>query len=89
MAGFEEPLRACCGHGGKYNFNMNVGCGGSIMVRGKEVVVGKSCADPSVRVIWDGVHFTQAANKWITEQIAGGSYSDPPTPLNMACYRNA
>ncbi|XP_028774906.1 GDSL esterase/lipase At3g26430 [Neltuma alba] len=86
--GFMEPLRACCGHGGKYNFNKNIGCGGKIKVRGKEVLVGKPCGDPSVWVNWDGVHYTQAANKWVFEQIVDGSFSDPPIPLNKACHRH-
>lgn len=85
--GFEHPLRACCGHGGKYNFNVNVGCGGKVMVRGKEVLVGKPCKDPSVAISWDGVHFTEAANKWIFDRIVDGSYSDPPIPLKLACHR--
>ena len=38
--GFKESLRACCGHGGKYNYNMHIGCGGKIKVHGKEVLVG-------------------------------------------------
>eukprot|EP00257_Ricinus_communis_P010302 XP_002530043.2 GDSL esterase/lipase At3g26430 [Ricinus communis] len=86
--GFNESLRACCGHGGKYNYNKKIGCGGKITVRGKQVLVGKSCDDPSVWINWDGVHYTQAANKWIFEQIVDGSYSDPPIPLKMACQRH-
>ncbi|KAI9093627.1 hypothetical protein K1719_027076 [Acacia pycnantha] len=85
--GFMEPLRACCGHGGKYNYNKNIGCGGKVKIHGKEVLVGKPCKDPSVWVNWDGVHYTQAANKWVFEQIVGGSFSDPPIPLNKACHR--
>ncbi|GAV87010.1 Lipase_GDSL domain-containing protein [Cephalotus follicularis] len=83
--GFKEALRACCGHGGKYNYNIHIGCGGKMKVDGNEVLVGRPCKDPSVAVNWDGVHYTQAANKYIFDQIVGGSFSDPPTPLNMAC----
>ncbi|KAF8390515.1 hypothetical protein HHK36_025042 [Tetracentron sinense] len=86
--GFEHPLRACCGHGGKYNYNIHVGCGGKIKLNGKQVLVG-SCKDPSVRIIWDGVHYTQAANKWVFDRIVDGSFSDPPIPLKMACHRQA
>ncbi|OMO81624.1 Lipase, GDSL [Corchorus olitorius] len=84
--GFELPLIACCGHGGKYNFNNLLRCGAKIKENGKEILIAKSCQNPSVRVIWDGIHFTEAANKWIFEQIANGSYSDPPIPLKMACH---
>lgn len=85
--GFEQPLRACCGHGGKYNYNKHIGCGGKIKVQGKEIYIGKPCKDPSVWVNWDGVHYSQAANKAIFDQIVGGSLSDPPVPLKMACHR--
>ncbi|XP_021292836.1 GDSL esterase/lipase At3g26430-like isoform X2 [Herrania umbratica] len=85
--GFTQPLRTCCGHGGKYNYNKNLGCGGKISKHGKEVLVGAPCKDPSTYVNWDGVHFTQAANQYIFEHIVNGSFSDPPIPLNMACQR--
>ncbi|KAJ8645889.1 hypothetical protein MRB53_007637 [Persea americana] len=83
--GFEHPLMACCGHGGKYNFNIKWGCGYTYWIHGKPVQVAKSCKDPSVRVNWDGYHFTEAANKWIFNQIVNGAYSDPPTPISQAC----
>ncbi|CAL2235155.1 unnamed protein product [Prunus armeniaca] len=53
--GFELPLVACCGYGGKYNYNSSSGCGGTARVNGSQIFVG-SCKDPSVRVNWDGVH---------------------------------
>ncbi|KAK1575618.1 hypothetical protein Q3G72_006978 [Acer saccharum] len=84
--GFKQAIRNCCGHGGKYNFNLNMGCGGSKTIKGKKVVA-KACDDPSTYVVWDGVHFTQAANKFIYDQIVGGAFSDPPVPLKMACHR--
>ncbi|CAA6664118.1 unnamed protein product [Spirodela intermedia] len=40
---------------------------------------------PSRRIIWDGVHYTEAANRWVFDQISGGAFSDPPLPLRMAC----
>ncbi|KAH7515716.1 hypothetical protein FEM48_Zijuj10G0055900 [Ziziphus jujuba var. spinosa] len=85
--GFKLPLVACCGHGGKYNFNNNMRCGSKKTIKGKEVLIAKSCSNPSVRINWDGIHFTEAANKWIFEQISDGSFSDPPIPLKMACHR--
>ncbi|XP_065876566.1 alpha-L-fucosidase 3-like [Euphorbia lathyris] len=87
--GFKESVRACCGHGGKYNYNKNIGCGGKITVKGKQIMVGKPCKDPSVWINWDGVHYTEAANKWIFEQIVNGSFSNPPLSLDMACHRNS
>ncbi|KAG2705690.1 hypothetical protein I3760_05G068300 [Carya illinoinensis] len=55
--GFELPLVACCGYGGKYNFSSSVGCGGTVTVNGSQIFVGL-CERPSVRVNWDGVHYT-------------------------------
>ncbi|KAL8224554.1 hypothetical protein R6Q57_020029 [Mikania cordata] len=85
--GFEHPLMCCCGHGGKYNFNLHLGCGGKVKIKGKDVLVGKACEDPTVRINWDGVHYTQAANKWMFDQIVNGSFSDPPIPIRFACYK--
>ncbi|KAJ0763321.1 putative alpha-L-fucosidase [Helianthus annuus] len=85
--GFGNPFLVCCGHGGKYNFNNAMRCGSTKNVNGTEIVIAKSCEDPSSRIIWDGIHFTEVANRWIYSQIADGAYSDPPVPLNMACHR--
>jgi len=48
-------------------------------------MVGNSCDEPSKRVSWDGVHFTEAANKFVFDQIVAGALSDPPVPLKRAC----
>ncbi|GER56006.1 GDSL esterase/lipase, partial [Striga asiatica] len=87
VAGFENPFLVCCGHGGKYNYNALFKCGVKNVVKGKESVIAKSCVDPSVRISWDGAHFTEAANKWIFDQIVNGSFSDPPVQLDFACNR--
>ncbi|XP_059630748.1 esterase-like [Cornus florida] len=83
--GFELPLVSCCGYGGKYNFGV-VGCGRTATVNGSQIF-GGSCKDPSVRVYWDGFHFTDAANKFFIDQLSTGAFSDPPIPLKMACHR--
>ena len=86
-AGFDDPLLTCCGHGGgRYNLDLSIGCGGKKQVNGTSVVVGKSCEDPSKRVSWDGVHFTEAANKFVFDQIVAGAFSDPPVALRQACH---
>ncbi|KAG8633109.1 esterase-like isoform X1 [Manihot esculenta] len=84
--GFELPLMACCGYGGMYNYSNNAGCGAKIVVNGSEVVVG-SCDRPWVRVNWDGIHYTEAANKFVFDQISSGAFSQPPVPLSMSCMR--
>ncbi|KAM0913007.1 hypothetical protein ACQ4PT_012441 [Festuca glaucescens] len=84
--GFDDPLLTCCGHdAGPYNYDPKVGCGGKVLVNGTWVVLGKPCDDPARRVSWDGVHFTEAANKFVFDQIVGGALSDPPVPLRQAC----
>ncbi|CAI9093038.1 OLC1v1028439C1 [Oldenlandia corymbosa var. corymbosa] len=85
--GFEDPFLACCGHGGKYNYNRFAKCGAKRSVNGKDVLIAKSCKNPSKRINWDGTHFTEAANKWIFDQIVNGSFSDPPVPLSSACHK--
>ncbi|KAJ9673626.1 hypothetical protein PVL29_023276 [Vitis rotundifolia] len=85
--GFELPLVACCGYGGEYNYGNDAGCGSTITVNGSEIFVG-SCERPSSRVNWDGIHYTEAANKFVFDKISSGAFSDPPLPLRMACHRN-
>ncbi|CAN6335977.1 unnamed protein product [Urochloa humidicola] len=70
----EEPLRACCGGGGPYNYNPEAACGSS----GATV-----CGDPSTYVHWDGIHLTEAAYKYIAHGWLNGLYAYPSI-LNMA-----
>ncbi|URE06346.1 GDSL-like Lipase/Acylhydrolase [Musa troglodytarum] len=87
--GFEHPLVACCGHGGKYNFNVHWGCGATAVVNHTKVLISKSCEDPSKRICWDGYHYTEAANRWVYDQIVKGAFSDPPIPVTMACRKQS
>ncbi|KAL0306223.1 UNVERIFIED_CONTAM: GDSL esterase/lipase [Sesamum radiatum] len=61
--GFERE-KACCGSGGKYNFNMMRMCGGA----GVEV-----CSNPERYMSWDGVHLTEKGYKiiaaWLLNNI--------------------
>jgi len=86
-AGFKLPLVACCGYGGEYNYSGSVGCGENIEGNGTEIFVG-SCGRPSARVNWDGIHYTEAASKFIFDQISTGAFSETAIPLNMACHRS-
>ncbi|KAL0305658.1 UNVERIFIED_CONTAM: GDSL esterase/lipase [Sesamum radiatum] len=62
-------LVACCGGGGPYNVNLSVYCGDP---------PSKTCDDPSLYVSWDGLHFTEAAYKWIALGLLKGPYTTPP-----------
>ncbi|KAJ8762884.1 hypothetical protein K2173_023013 [Erythroxylum novogranatense] len=84
--GFELPLISCCGYGGRYNFSI-AECGDTTVLKnGTRIFVG-SCDRPSVRVNWDGIHYTEAANKFVFDKISTGAFSSPPIPLEMACHR--
>ncbi|KAL5983253.1 hypothetical protein ACLOJK_017337 [Asimina triloba] len=87
--GFEKPLIACCGYGGKYNYNRQVSCGYNIVVNGTQFPIGNSCRNLSDRVNWDGIHYTEAANKFVFDRIVNGAFSDPPIPVRMACQNKA
>jgi len=66
-----KPLAACCGGGGgPYNFNFTFFCG---------MPLSTTCADPSRSVSWDGIHFTEAANKFVARSmlIRGLEASEP------------
>ncbi|ONK69175.1 uncharacterized protein A4U43_C05F20120 [Asparagus officinalis] len=69
------PLAACCGSGGRYNFNAFALCGTS--------EGGKVCRDPSRFVSWDGIHFTEAAYRAIASGMLNGSLTVPA--MNEIC----
>ncbi|WJX92570.1 hypothetical protein P8452_74194 [Trifolium repens] len=75
--GLKYTTRACCGHGGgDYNFDPKALCGN---------MLASACEDPQNYVSWDGIHFTEAANKIVAKAILNGSLSDPPFPLHKLC----
>lgn len=78
--GFPLPLQNCCGKIGI------VDCGYKKIVNGTEVH-GVSCKDPSTYISWDGIHYTEAANKWIASRILDGSFSEPKVSIAEACHR--
>lgn len=60
--------KACCGAGGRYNYDEMKMCG----VEGTT-----ACEDPSAYVSWDGIHMTQAAYKAMSRLIYHGRYLQP------------
>lgn len=79
--GFMEKGAICCGY---HEGVDHVWCGNKKIINGSEVYAG-SCKDPSKFISWDGVHYTEAANQWIANQIVDGSFSDPQVPIIHAC----
>ncbi|TVU46913.1 hypothetical protein EJB05_06486, partial [Eragrostis curvula] len=61
-------LTACCGDGGPYNSGSLFSCNATAIL----------CPDPSKRVTWDGIHFTEAANKFVARGVLNGPYASPP-----------
>ncbi|CAN0924587.1 GDSL esterase/lipase At5g14450 [Linum grandiflorum] len=82
--GFADPLKVCCGYHEKYD---HVWCGNKGKVSNGSEVYGASCKDPSVYASWDGVHYTEAANKWVADHTHNGSLTNPPIPITQACHR--
>ncbi|KAK4748845.1 hypothetical protein SAY87_015431 [Trapa incisa] len=82
--GFEQPLMACCGYGGPpLNYDASISCGQTKIMNGTSVTV-KACDDSTEYVIWDGIHYTEAANEFVSSQILTGRFSDPPFADKMA-----
>ncbi|XP_023521576.1 GDSL esterase/lipase At1g54790-like isoform X1 [Cucurbita pepo subsp. pepo] len=83
MAGFEQPIMACCGYGGPpLNYDSRIVCGHTKMLNGT-LVTAKGCDDSSEYINWDGIHYTEAANQYVSSQILTGKYSDPPFSEKM------
>ncbi|XP_073140845.1 GDSL esterase/lipase At3g27950-like isoform X2 [Henckelia pumila] len=78
--GFPDPLGFCCGRLGV------VECGEKAMVNGTEVY-GESCSNPSEYISWDSVHYTEAANRWISNRVLDGSFSETKIPIAEACFQ--
>ncbi|KAM7253130.1 hypothetical protein ACFE04_025748 [Oxalis oulophora] len=80
--GFVDPGKICCGY---HKGDIQAWCGQTARINGSEVYFG-SCEDPSRYISWDGVHYTEAANRWFVNHISRGSLSDPPIPITHSCY---
>ncbi|PON64266.1 Lipase [Parasponia andersonii] len=78
--GFLSPFGYCCRHYG----DSSLRCWEKEIRNGTEIFA-TSCSDPLKYISWDGIHYTEAANKWIANHILDGSFSDPPVPLGKTC----
>ncbi|XP_010551928.1 PREDICTED: GDSL esterase/lipase At5g14450 [Tarenaya hassleriana] len=81
--GFADPLKVCCGYHEKFD---HIWCGNKGKVNSTEIY-GGSCPKPAAAVSWDGVHYTEAANKYVADRTLNGSLTDPPVPVTRACHR--
>ncbi|GMY16598.1 GDSL esterase/lipase At1g54790-like [Fagus crenata] len=81
LYGFKQPLAACCGYGGlPLNFDNRIACGQTKILNGS-LVTAIPCNNTAEYVNWDGNHYTEAANEYVSSQILTGNYSDPPLLL--------
>ncbi|XVF57387.1 hypothetical protein PTKIN_Ptkin06aG0201100 [Pterospermum kingtungense] len=86
--GFEQPIMACCGIGGPpLNYDSRISCGNTKVLNGTSVTA-KACSDSSQYVNWDGIHYSEAANQYVSSQILTGKFSDPPFSDKMSCLLN-
>ena len=76
VAGFNasSKLRACCGAGGPYNYNMTAACG---------FPDASACPDPATELNWDGIHLTETAHRHIATGWLRGPYAHPPILSSM------
>ncbi|CAN6443859.1 unnamed protein product [Victoria cruziana] len=83
--GLKYGTKACCGYGGDpYNFDPRVFCGNTKVINGS-TVTASACSDPQNYVSWDGIHFSEAANKAIAYAILSGAYFFPSFPIGKLC----
>ncbi|XP_058077848.1 GDSL esterase/lipase At1g54790-like [Magnolia sinica] len=76
--GFEHPITACCGYGGPpLNYDSRIFCGQSKTLNGSSVTTNV-CNNTTEYISWDGVHYTEATDLYVSLQILTGKYSDPP-----------
>lgn len=80
--GFKEALGACCGYGGlPLNYDERIACGVTKILNGS-VVTAEACNNTNEYVNWDGNHYTEAANHYVSTQILSGYYLVPTTFLS-------
>ena len=77
FSGFSDPLMACCGAGGRpYNYDIRVTCGQP----GYQV-----CNENSKFISWDGIHYSEEANKIVASKVLSRAYSTPSLPFDFFC----
>lgn len=83
--GFQFTTMACCGaNRNQYNYDPTVPCTNSAVQNG-QIVTGSTCSNPSAYVSWDGIHFTESANRYVATRIFSGAYFQPSFPIAQMC----
>ncbi|XP_024516563.1 GDSL esterase/lipase At4g01130 [Selaginella moellendorffii] len=81
--GFSEPLLACCGAKEPYNFHEKVMCGRRMLIQ-NSTVLASACSNPREYISWDGIHTTEAFNRYAVNSILEGRYVLPGDAFR--CY---
>ncbi|KAL6593985.1 hypothetical protein ACP70R_048886 [Stipagrostis hirtigluma subsp. patula] len=71
----DGALIACCGDGGRYNSNSLMSCNATSVL----------CPDPSRRISWDGLHYTEAAYHLVARGVLDGPYAAPSILSKCRC----
>ena len=78
FSGFKQSIVACCGYGGlPLNFDNQIACGQTKILNGSSVTA-KPCNNTAEYVNWDGNHYTEAANLYVSSQVLTGKYLNQP-----------
>jgi len=99
VLGFQKnkTIVACCGYGGKHNYNPSVGCASSGEVKDPVtnlttfVNISSACADPAQYLNWDGNHPTQALNRQVSLLFLKGRFVEGlpgSSNLSLLCNLN-
>ena len=57
------------------NYNDQVNCGSTGKSSDGAIITARACNDSSKYVNWDGIHYTEAANRFVSQKILSGTYS--------------
>lgn len=82
--GFDHSILVCCGTGGPpLNYNDQVNCGSTGKSSDGTIITARACNDSSKYVNWDGIHYTEAANRFVALHILSGRYSETALSWNL------
>ena len=84
VAGFKNPLDYCCKGVSPYS-----SCGQYAYDNDGNYVLSPPCPNTKEYIIFDGMHYTEAANQIVANRIMDGSLSDPPVPITEACTQSS
>jgi hypothetical protein len=78
-----EPLTACCGQGGSYNFDKNYFCGWNY-ADNVTTITTPPCANSFNHLSWDGIHTSNTLNAAAAKAFLSGEYITPAGGFNCS-----